>query len=297
MLLFIVIAIMPFAVESAEPSSTYSLKADFRLSENNVVNITRDYIFSPALNGTFNITVQGNITGLEARSSIENFSYSVISDDAQSVIMVTPVGSMPDISLDFALRNEIYAKEDELLFIRTFQIERPIPKVEVSFRMPMGYKIFANEYQPADGEISSDGEMIFLTWRKNNVQGEASYSVTFVKDNVLAGSQEGSALISPWIGYILIGLLILTLVAVLIFGGSAYYRSRKSVDQLLVGFREDERKVILYLKERKKAWQNTIRHAFNFERVKVTRIVKKLEKEGLVEKKNYGKTNMIFWKK
>jgi len=59
---------------------------------------------------------------------------------------------------------------------------------------------------------------------------------------------------------------------------------------------EDERKVLKVLIEKKSISQSELRYQSGLSKVKVSRIIAKLSKRGIVDKKNYGNTNLIILK-
>ncbi len=63
------------------------------------------------------------------------------------------------------------------------------------------------------------------------------------------------------------------------------------------GFSEDERRLLLILAKEKRIMQNKVGKELKFSRAKMTRLVKKLEAKGLVEKERVGRTNRLFYKK
>ncbi|MFQ5887550.1 MAG: helix-turn-helix transcriptional regulator, partial [Candidatus Hydrothermarchaeales archaeon] len=77
---------------------------------------------------------------------------------------------------------------------------------------------------------------------------------------------------------------------------SIYYMKRRKRDLFLRGLGKGERKVIELLLERKEAYQHEIQEEIGVSKVKMTRIVQKLEEKGLIEKKKLGKRNLLSLK-
>jgi len=92
----------------------------------------------------------------------------------------------------------------------------------------------------------------------------------------------------------LVPVLVVAAVAAVIFV-FLYFR-RKSRQAFLMTFFEDERKVILAMMTEKVCYQNILERKFGFSRAKMTRVVQKLERKGLLRKEKAGRTNRLFWK-
>ena len=93
----------------------------------------------------------------------------------------------------------------------------------------------------------------------------------------------------------------LWLAVVAILAGSTlfiyfHFHERRKED-MLFGFRHDEKIAINYIQEKKIALQRDLEEQFKFSRAKATRIVSKLVEKGLVRKQRYGRTNKLTWLK
>jgi uncharacterized membrane protein len=75
-----------------------------------------------------------------------------------------------------------------------------------------------------------------------------------------------------------------------------FYSNKKKRELFLRGLGVDERRVMELLFERKEAFQHELRGEIGVSKVKMTRIVQKLDDKGLIEKKQLGRKNKISLK-
>ncbi|MFH8080591.1 MAG: hypothetical protein QXO84_01795 [Candidatus Aenigmatarchaeota archaeon] len=144
-------------------------------------------------------------------------------------------------------------------------------KTKFKVWLPKGYVMFKGSMMP-QGKVGSDGEKIFVSWEG---KGDTTLMVRFYQPS-------GSKL------ELLLALLLALTAIILII------KSLKSEDYLL-GFSNDEVKVIEAIREKKIVYQNKLERELGFSRVKMTRIVKKLEEKGLIKKEKIGRTNKLTW--
>jgi uncharacterized membrane protein len=150
-----------------------------------------------------------------------------------------------------------------------------LPKAEVIkiyLWLPKGHALYKDGVIP-EGEIITDGERIGVYWKgkQDTPLIVRFYQIQNSKVELIAAA-------------------LLLIVAAIIF-----VKLRKD-DNYLLGFSSDEVRVIEFLKEKKVVYQNKLEKELGFSRAKMTRIVKKLEEKGLVEKERTGRTNKIKWK-
>ncbi len=143
---------------------------------------------------------------------------------------------------------------------------------EIDAYLPSGYEIISTF--PA-ATYSSDGRNIIAKWRIN---GTSDISMKYVKS-----SGETNAI--P-----------LIVVAAIAASAAIYYAISTSKKRLLGMLDEDERKVAELISSKRIIYQNKIERKLGLSRAKMTRIVKRLEKKGLVEKEKRGRTNKLVWK-
>ncbi len=84
----------------------------------------------------------------------------------------------------------------------------------------------------------------------------------------------------------------------IVFGGitSKEAKKKKQYEDELEYLREDERKVFKILLDKKGIYQSELKELTGFSKVKITRILDKLESKDLIERRRRGLTNFIILK-
>ena len=177
--------------------------------------------------------------------------------------------------LEFSSERFIFTSGDIKQFLADLSLEFPVESMQIVVKLPVGY--ITDSHFPKGADIVSDGSRIILAWEFEN-PSSALVSARFRKAEDLS----------------LLPLLGGAVAAVAAGAGLLYYR-RRSHQEFLQGFSEDETKVIECLRREKITYQNKVEKEFRFSRAKMTRIVKRLEEKGLLEKRRKGRTNRLKW--
>ena len=138
-----------------------------------------------------------------------------------------------------------------------------------------GYSIF-----PTPNRQFIEKDRYHILWKTNDLKSgdEITYSAVYVEPK------------RSYFPYLI------SLVILLGALYSIYYSKKKKKDLILKGLSKDERKVIKLLFEQKEAYQSEIREKIGVSKVKMTRVVQKLEEKGLLKIEKLGKKNKIFLK-
>lgn len=202
-------------------------------------------------------------------------------DSAGTDVKVTftiPAGT-EQLDIGFLTNTLIFSSGDIQQFFVNLEPPEDAVQVGVAVILPRGFVIHRDTYSPSNPVLGGDGERISLSWSLENT-GFLPISVQFepvVKTNDL---------LLPGLGVAAAAALV---VIVLFF-------RRRTQQNFLLTFFEDERKVVVALMTERVAYQNTLERKFGFSRAKMTRIVQKLERKGLVRKEKAGRTNRLHWK-
>jgi len=242
-------------------SINFDMQNDFSVIEN--ITIKFDSPVNKELNYMF--------SGYDISVSDENGKLDYIFDE--NIIKIFPRNST-ELIISFHSNDLVY-KNEFLLFFTQFSTEFSIEKLNIEVKLPEGYVV-----SQTSGITGSDGKRITVKWNFENVKPkeEKTLSIRFEK-------LEKTDIVFP---------LVIAFV-IIIFFLIRYYKKREH-EKFLMGFSEDERKVIEILKEKKEIYQNKIEKDLHFSRAKMTRIVAKLQEKKLIDKKKKGRTNKIIWK-
>ncbi|MEE8358850.1 MAG: MarR family transcriptional regulator [Candidatus Hydrothermarchaeales archaeon] len=263
---------------AAQEFHTYHIKADIM---GEVVHEEVEITLSGISDLTY--VVDGHIDHVSPTSRDGMVAYSV-QKGPQSYVVISNLSDKSHLKLSFSTSSPLLRKdgETEALFklrfpvdVRDFSLSAVLPEHALPISTEDGYSIFPTP----DRQFIEDNRYHVL-WKRNNFKAgdEVTYSVAY-------GLPKRSYL--PY----LISLIILLGALLYIF-----YMKRRKRDLFLRGLGKGERKVIELLLERKDAYQHEIRGEIDVSKVKMTRIVQKLEEKGLVEKKKHGKRNKLFLK-
>jgi uncharacterized membrane protein len=263
---------------TAQEFHTYSIHADI-IDE--VVNEEVEINFSEISELTY--VVDGNIDRVRPTSKEGDITYSV-EKGPQSYIVVSNLSGKKHLKLLFETNSPLLRKDgdSEALFklrfpvdVDEFSLTVVLPDHALPVSTEDGYSIF-----PTPNRQFIEGDRYHILWERNGLKSgdEITYSIVYV----LPKRSYFPYLISL---VILLGALY-----------SIYYLKKRKKDLFLKGLSKDERKVIELLFEQKEAYQGAIREKMGFSKVKMTRVVQKLEEKGLIQIEKLGKRNKLFLK-
>ena len=240
------------------------------------VDQTNKFYFSTLLAaGKVNYTVDGRVRDIKILDDKQELDYTF----NNNLIDITLKGPTKTLTITYIADNVIFHSDSVSHFFAEFSFENTIKNMTVEVKLPPGFAIYKNEYRPSSANVVSDGQRIILVWKLNSIK-DVLFSVKFSspdQENNIAG----------------IVAAMLVVVAILIY---LHFRKRTR-EEFLKGFREDEKRTIEYLEQKKVAFQSDLQKEFKFSRAKSTRIVMHLEQKGLVRKQKYGRTNRLYWLK
>ena len=177
--------------------------------------------------------------------------------------------------LEFSSKKFVFTSGEIKQFFADVSLEFNTKQMNVVVKLPVGY--ITDSHFPRGVEISSDGSRIILSWNFENPTTNI-ISVRFKKSENLNAIP-------------IVASVVIAIVAALF----VYYYKRRSYNEFLEGFSDDEVKVIQFMKKSKQSYQNIIEKEFHFSRAKMTRITTKLEQKYLIQKKKKGRTNKLTW--
>ena len=250
----------------------YDINKDLSVSEELRIN------FFDALNSSFTYSLQGNVHNIEVFGDGAELIYNIQKINDKLILNIESEGK-GEIIIKFISDDMVFSNDDVQQFFSSVDFDVDIKKMSAEIKLPQGYGLVENSFTPLNGQVRTDGTNIIINWLLTDTNS-AVFSAKFYELN----RQQNFTLA--------LAALFLIIIAVL-----ALYFIKKSRKNFLVGFREDEKKVIQYLMQHRLSYQNTVEKEFHFSRAKMTRIAKHLETKGLVEKKKYGRTNKLIWKK
>ncbi|MFQ5975480.1 MAG: MarR family transcriptional regulator [Candidatus Hydrothermarchaeales archaeon] len=277
-LYLLIIFILLFPPVTAQEFHTYSIKAD-------ITGETVQEEVELTLSGMSDLTyvVDGNIDQISPTSNDGKIEYEV-QQGPQSYVVISNLSDKGHLKLSFSTGAPLSRKDGEMeaLFklrfpvsVGDFSLQVILPDHSLPISTEDGYSIF-----PTPDSQSIEGNRYHIQWGGNNFKAgdEVTYSVAYSV---------------PQRSYFPYLISLVILVGTIL---SIYYMRGRKRDLFLKGLGKDERKVMELLLERKEAYQHEILEEIGVSKVKMTRIVQKLEEKGLIEKKKLGKRNKLTLK-
>ncbi|MFH1181491.1 MAG: helix-turn-helix domain-containing protein [Candidatus Woesearchaeota archaeon] len=259
-------------------ASATSLKADFSISANDIVTEAVSVVFEA--DEAYDSFVFTAIS--EPFSVIYDGSYSVREQNGSYKISFAKDIKPGENTVSFQLLyDNMIEKSGSGKSFRTALSSAVVDEIKVSATLPAGFMLseHAPQATPEPQSITTDGRRITLHWSFENT-GNAAVAVFYTS---------GQSFSAWWLLLIPVALA-LGFLAFFIFHKK---RVRSIVSDTLS---EDEQKVIDLVRQGNDK-QNEIAKALDFSKSKMSKVVRKLEEKGLVEKSPFFKTNVIKLKK
>ena len=235
---------------------------------------------SPLNASSLNYAVFGEISDLSVSDGVNIIPYTLEkTGDEYNVRFAAPEGT-ERLLIKFTANDLVFSSDNVYSFSTSL---KPPEARSVSIKafLPAGFAVYRDVIYPETHETLSDGERIYVQWEREGGV-ETLVSLKFYNTN-----SDYSLIVMAVMGFALV-----VIVAYLV----GHYRKRMK-HEFERGFSEDERRVLLILSQEKRIMQNKVGKELHFSRAKMTRLVKKLEAKGLVEKERIGRTNRLFYKK
>ena len=199
--------------------------------------------------------------------------------------------SASKISMEFEYAGLI--KENDGVFILSdrYIFSTPTDKFSLKVTFPQGYFVSEKEvviggqnvtaYYPKDAIQETDGRRISVKWTRQPRTAEVfSFGVAYEK--ISAGGE------SNWLLIIILGVILIVLAII-------YFRQKPTLKEY--GLNEDERKILDVLLKENKVPQKKIVRETGFSKAHVSRIAKRLEERGIIERNKRGRSYEVVLKK
>ena len=250
---------------------------EFRINEDESVHHLSRFVFVSPVSGTINYTLP-SVRDIIVTDGVQPLRFTTVATGEGYVLNIFPDVPTSQIIIEYTAYDVIFRLDSIEHFFTELNFDNSV-NLSASLTLPVGYTLYDDSFKPSNAEIRSDGRRIVLYWEEDNVSN-ALFSVKYVPPK-----QE----FSLWLAVVAI------LAGSTLFIYFPFHERRK--EDMLFGFRHDEKIAINYIQEKKIALQRDLEEQFKFSRAKATRIVSKLVEKGLVRKQRYGRTNKLTWLK
>jgi uncharacterized membrane protein len=238
----------------------------------------------------FKFTIFGHIDDFNASSTAGPVVCSVKVSQASFVdCQLQLTNQSKTIDLTFTTSDFIKKLDDSFVFSGDFSLNQNIDEVLSSVKLPEGTVLpeatktqYGRTFFPENPSITSDGRRIVVFWRQYNAStGQA------LKFQLIYESLKGNV-IELWQVAIIVGIIAILAV---------YYilsRMRKPQEVILSVLDEYEKKVMdAIVAAGGTAYQRKVVQETNLSKAKVSRVVRSLEKRGIIEIEHLGRTNRL----
>lgn len=197
------------------------------------------------------------------------------------------------VQLDFETRENIEKTGEDYEFDSVYLIDLPVERVFSIIYLPETATLKTNvsneSYNPRYGNVLSDGQHIMVYWERENVKlgDDLEFSIVYAMP-LGVGSFYDVAIV------VILAVVLITIIAV---GYVKRMQRESSVKVVIPLLKEDEKRIIDILTERKgKAIQRILVRESDFSKAKVSRLVASLKERGVVDVEHLGRTNRITLK-
>lgn len=200
-----------------------------------------------------------------------------------------------EIVYRFKTRGVVSKKNGIDIFTYSFPIPNIIEKFYVTVKLPVGMVLVEKSkleqwglspFSPSNGREGSDGRRIFVSWifEKPELGKSIEVSVIYERPEFVVG-------ISP-------NILLFLIVGIVVVSFVIFHLSRKKeIERVLPILDKSEREVMkIVIREKKNVSQKRIVKELGYSKAKISRIVKNLEKRGLIKVERRGRNNIISLK-
>lgn len=193
------------------------------------------------------------------------------------------------IEISFETEDFVKDLDGKFIFIADLSLGENISSTFVSVKLPEGMALVSEEIPgrvfPENSSILSDGRHIIVTWKMDEIPKTQPliFQIIYEPISKQAFSIPIFYLISFGIGIFLISFLIF------------YFSYLKKPKELVLSVLDDFEKRVLncIIEAGGEIKQKRIVNETNLSKAKVSRIVKNLEKRGLIEVKRLGRSNLL----
>lgn len=238
----------------------------------------------------FTFIVSYPIEGLEARINGEPTECDVVSSPLQSEIRCeTELRTDFNVKLNYTAAGLVETRNGKRVFIYSQSFFRPTENYRLTAILPEGFvladgKNVSRPYSPSNGEISSDGQRISITWVSDPRLGGEGQLYQAVYERAAPGPD--------------IAAFVAVAVAILLLGGAVYfgyiYFTREALESVYDDLDEDEVELLELVRENGgEMLQKDIVEQLDYSKAKISGLVSGLVDEDILSKQKEGRSNKL----
>lgn len=289
LLLFAVILLLAGCVNALENDVKVDLLPSGAAHE--IVEITfiagadADEISYSLLNQPENLKVYQITNTVSSIESVrlDELSYKISKNEYYEVVINKQVkkGQNYKIKMEFDIKGLIRQLNRNYIFSFKYQPSTSFENFNIDVSLPKGFILTELEsaVSPSGGKVGTDGKSIIVSWNLKGISNEQAFIIVYERGLVNSNSY-------VWI--------IITIVVALgaIAGVITFYRKEKK-DVVSGVLSHDEKKIVSMIEAVNEITQKQIVKDTGFSKAKVSKIIRRLEEKGIVEKTPYMATNKL----
>lgn len=209
----------------------------------------------------------------------KNGEYQII------VWKIIPPNSVQKINIQFDTKGLIEQAEKKYIFSFNYNPLVETKKFQMNLKLPQGFILsgIAQSVSPDPSNMKTDGKSIILSWGYEKLDTEFASIVVY---------ERGYTKESP--NYLIYGSLVAIIVIISLI--AIYYRKEK-MDVAMMTLTEEEKMIVDQILKDKEVMQKRLVQDTGFSKVKISKLVRRLEEKGIVEKIPWMKTNKLILSK
>ena len=210
-------------------------------------------------------------------------SYEITNNEFYNIVINKDVtnGQTYRLRLEFDIKGLVSQLDDKYIFSFRYEPSEKLSNLNLDVNLPRGFVLsdLESAVSPSGYNVRTDGKDIQLSWNLRDVSTEQSFIIIYER-----GIISNSGLIT--------GLIIASIALVAIIGVILFYRKEKKdvVSGVLSG---DENRIMSMIESNVEITQKQVVKDTGFSKAKVSKIIRRLEEKGIVEKIPYMATNKL----
>jgi len=216
-----------------------------------------------------------------------NLPFNLTKNEENNIVIWKniPGNSKAKINIEFDTKGLVEQAQNKYIFSFHYIPLVQTENFEMDLTLPQGFILssIAQSVSPDPSKMSTDGKNIILTWNYEKLDKEFAAIVVY---------ERGFTKESP--NYFIYGLF--AVIAIVLASVALFYRKEK-IDVAMMTLSEEEKMIVDRILKNKEVMQKKLVQETGFSKVKISKLVRRLEEKGIVEKIPWMKTNKLMLSK
>lgn len=210
-------------------------------------------------------------------------SYEITNNEFYDIVINKEVrkGQTYRLRLEFDIKGLVSQLDEKYVFSFRYDPSDKLSNLNLDVNLPRGFVLsdLESAVSPSGYNVRTDGKDIQLSWNLRDVSTEQSFIIIY---------ERGIITNSGWIT----GLITASIALIAIIGVILFYRKEKK-DVVSGVLSSDEKKIVSMIESNVEITQKQVVKDTGFSKAKVSKIIRRLEEMGIVEKMPHMTTNKL----